>query len=147
MSDQISTLKENAILNLRKELKSNHLKFKIQKFATIFSERMSDVYRSIYALARRYNLDASTYCLFDKVFRTYVAKNLREFLECKQNWRPSDPLQNVGSKIPTDLKTSNQKFTKNITETVSKDTKDTFDLKMKLLDVSSFICLRVVMKH
>ena len=85
MSDEIATLKENAVMNLRKELRSNQLKFKIPKFATIFSNRMSEVYRAIYALARQYNLEPSTYCLFDKVFRTYVTKNLREFLASNQN--------------------------------------------------------------
>jgi hypothetical protein len=81
-SDEISTLKENAINNLRKEIKhsGNVFKFKSPKIGAIYQKEMTRILHVVYSQARIYDLEASTYCLFLKVFMTYVSKNLKEFM-------------------------------------------------------------------
>lgn len=81
-SDESSTLKESTVKNLRKELTmQTNYRFSSQVFAKIFKNRMTEIHSTIHELATTYNLEPSSYCLFDSVFRQYNVKlNLEEFL-------------------------------------------------------------------
>ena len=47
-SDEISTLKDNVIKCLRKELEIHHLKFKNKHFSDIFNENISKIYKNVH---------------------------------------------------------------------------------------------------
>lgn len=80
-SDEISTLKENAIKNLRKEL--THVKkyrFTNAVCAKMFEDKMTEIYLVVYDLAATYKLEPNSYGLFDKIFRNFAMRNLKSFL-------------------------------------------------------------------
>ena len=109
-SHEISTLKENAIKNLRKELtEPKQYQFKNKILAKTFSQRMSEVYEMIYHLQGTYNVEPATYCLFDKVFRNFAMRNVSDFLQSpteKQSVENIKNQNNVGTfdKNSTDSK-------------------------------------------
>ena len=54
-------------------------------------------YNQVFNLGSTYDLETSTYCLFDKVFRNFIARNFKSFLEF------DDEFKNVGDLTPTDF--------------------------------------------
>ena len=79
--DEISTLKENAIKNLRKELTHTKLYRFINKVCTkLFEEKMTEIYSVVYHLAATYNLEPNSYGLFDRIFRNFAMRNPKGFL-------------------------------------------------------------------
>ena len=98
--DEISTLKENAIKNLRKELAhSKQYRFKSNVCAKMFEQKMTEIYSVIFHLSATYNLEPNSYGLFDKIFRNFAMRNLKDFLsiiDAKSD--PRSQSKNVGTK-------------------------------------------------
>lgn len=61
---------------------------------------MSEIYQLVYHQAGVYNLETSTYCLFDKVFRNFISRNIKDFLVSGEDNKPKI---NVGNLCPTDF--------------------------------------------
>lgn len=145
-SDEISTLKENAIKNLRKELShSKQYRFRQKVCAKIFEEKVTEIYSVVYHLAATYNLEPNSYGLFDKIFRNFAMRNFKSFLTIiSDKSDPRSQSKNVGTndKNSTDSQL-NPEFVANSFE----ESMDAFSLKMRLLHVSAFVCLRLVMKY
>ena len=144
-SDEVSTLKENAINALHKELtqSTKQYRFKTQAFGIIFEQKLNQVNSEILDLAKVYGLEANTLGLFDKVYRIYAMNNLREFV-CDVNDN-SDRIGriNVGTKCKnlTDSNLEHEILAHNFEESM-----ESFELKMKYADLVAYICLRLVMK-
>lgn len=120
-------------------------RFSSQVFAKIFKNRMTEIHSTIHELATTYNLEPSSYCLFDSVFRQYNVKlNLEEFLTAStEKIQQNLVSQNVGTNLKnsTDLNLHPEFEQGGFSQSI-----EAFDLKMKLLQINSFICLRLVMK-
>ena len=96
-SDEICTLKENTIKNLCKELaQAKQYQFGNKFFAKICCQKISEVYQIIYLLAGTYKIEPSTFCLFDKVFRNFVTRNLKDFLSISTRI-PEKSVENLNS--------------------------------------------------
>jgi hypothetical protein len=99
-SDEISTLKKNTIEQLQSEEVATKVQIRFQNhsFASRFEEKMHEIYSLIYKLALIYNLQHSTYCLFDKIFRKFVEREFKDFLLTEE----VQLSQNVGNHNSTD---------------------------------------------
>ena len=144
--DEISTLKENAIKNLRKELThTKQYRFSKKVCGKLFEQKMTEIYSVVYHLAATYNLEPNSYGLFDKIFRNFAMRHLKAFLTIiTDKSDPRSQSKNVGTndKNLTDSQLIPEFFANSFEESM-----DAFDLKMRLLHVNAFVCLRLVMKY